>query len=82
MDVVLYARSGCHLCDQVELTLLDFRKRYCFSLDIVDIDQSMELSDLYNETIPLICINEKIVAKSPINLVKLEKIFRSIEGSF
>ena len=38
MEVVLYTRSGCHLCDLAESALLEFKAQYCFRLEIVDID--------------------------------------------
>ncbi len=77
MKVVLYTRSGCHLCDRAESTLLDFRIQYCFSLEVIDIDGFRELYDLYNEIIPVVCINEKIVAKAPIDFVDLQNFFES-----
>lgn len=77
MKVVLYTRSGCHLCDRAESTLLDFRKQYCFGLEIIDIDRFSELYDLYNEIIPVVCIDEKIVAKAPIDFVDLQNFFES-----
>ena len=78
MQVLLYSRSGCHLCDQVESVLLDLKKQYCFTIKIIDIDQFSELYELYNETIPVECIDEKIVAKATVNLVDLQKTFDSI----
>ena len=77
MKVVLYTRSGCHLCDRAESTLLDLRKQYCFGLEIIDIDRFSELYDLYNEIIPVVCIDEKVVAKAPIDFVDLRNFFES-----
>ena len=75
MEVVLYIRSGCHLCDLAEQILLGFKAQYCFRLEIVDIDEFSELNELYNEMVPVVCMDEIIIAKAPINLVDLQNAF-------
>lgn len=77
MEVVLYTRSGCHLCDLAESALLEFKAQYCFRLEIVDIDGYSKLNKLYNEMVPVVCIDEIIIAKAPINLVDLQNAFES-----
>ena len=54
IELVLYSRAGCHLCDD----MLDDIEQACLgtgvSLTVVDIDSSPELVRLYGERVPVL----------------------------
>jgi glutaredoxin len=52
--VVLYSRSGCHLCDVARETLLVARERLGFDLREVDIEGDDDLELEYGIRIPVI----------------------------
>ena len=54
--VQLYAKPGCHLCEQVEADLARLRRRYAHHIEVVDISQSPELMARYGLRIPVIVI--------------------------
>ncbi len=56
-QVTLYTRAGCHLCEDAKRVLQAARRRAAFELDEVDIDLHPEWRQLYNEEVPVICIN-------------------------
>ena len=55
--VTVYSRSGCHLCENVELTLARLTKELNFELEIKLIDGSEELEKLYGHEVPVIHID-------------------------
>ena len=59
-EVVLYGRSGCHLCDVAESTLADLAGNLSFSLTKILIDGDKDLEYKYGEQVPVITINGKV----------------------
>ena len=55
--VTVYSRSGCHLCENAELTLTGLTEELNFELEIKLIDGSEELEKLYGHEVPVIHIN-------------------------
>lgn len=55
--VTVYSRSGCHLCENVELTLARLTKELNFELEIKLIDGSEKLEKLYGHEVPVIHID-------------------------
>ena len=55
--VTVYSRSGCHLCENVEVTLAGLTEELNFDLEIKLIDGSPELEKLYGYEVPVIHIN-------------------------
>ncbi len=55
--VTVYSRSGCHLCENAELTLAELTEELNFELEIKLIDGSEELEKLYGHEVPVIHIN-------------------------
>jgi glutaredoxin len=55
--VTVYSRSGCHLCENAELTLVELTEELNFELEIKLIDGSEELEKLYGHEVPVIHID-------------------------
>lgn len=52
--LVLYTRSGCPLCEEMEAALHGWQGRLGFHLRTVDIDTDPELVRRYNEQVPVL----------------------------
>jgi Glutaredoxin-like domain (DUF836) len=52
----LYAKPGCHLCEQALVELDRLRRRYPHELQVVDISADDELTRRYGERIPVLSI--------------------------
>mgnify|MGYP006287625205 CR=1 FL=1 len=52
--LVLYSRSGCPLCEEMEAALHAWRGRLAFRLECVDIDADPELVRRYNDQVPVL----------------------------
>lgn len=70
VNVVLYTREGCHLCDVAAGMLA----RYGIVPRAVDIDSDPELVSRYNHCVPVIVIDGKERFRGRINEVLLRRI--------
>jgi thiol-disulfide isomerase/thioredoxin len=50
----LYARSYCHLCDDMLHALQAWSKKYAMTIDVVDVDSDEALSTQYDELVPVL----------------------------
>jgi len=55
--IVLYAGSGCHLCDRARQTLSAAQAELGFKLEEVDITGDAELEARYREWLPVVEID-------------------------
>jgi hypothetical protein len=51
---ILYSRSYCHLCHDMEQALQAWRERFAFTLDVRDVDQEPQAVALYDELVPVL----------------------------
>ncbi len=63
MEVVLYTRAGCHLCDEAKKELMPLRDEFHFTLREVDIDSDEALRVRYGHDIPVVFLDGRKVAK-------------------
>ncbi len=54
MEVVIYGRAGCHLCDLLQEEV-EAIARGRARISVVDIDSSPELASRYGERVPVLC---------------------------
>ena len=52
--LVLYTRSGCPLCEEMEAALRGWQGRFGFHLETIDIDADPELVRRYNDQVPVL----------------------------
>ena len=57
MQVVLYTRGGCHLCDEARAVVLAERERTAFEFVEVDVDSSDALVAEYGVRIPVVVVD-------------------------
>jgi len=55
--VTIYSRTGCHLCEDAEVTLKSLQEELLFEIEVVDIDRDPELVRLYSDQVPVIHID-------------------------
>lgn len=71
IDIILYTKPDCSLCEEAKLILAGFSDRYPYRLEEVDITQDEGLYSLYRYHIPVFVIHGQEVF-APINGGKLE----------
>jgi glutaredoxin len=57
VDVVLYGRPKCCLCDEAEMMLHHLRSEFGFVLTKINIDDHKDLTEKYGLQIPVITFN-------------------------
>ena len=60
MQLILYARSYCHLCEELADALVSWRARYDFEVRVVDIEDDAELEARYGTLVPVLCTQEGV----------------------
>ncbi|HVM74715.1 MAG TPA: glutaredoxin family protein [Candidatus Saccharimonadales bacterium] len=63
LEVTLYTRPGCHLCEDAKLVLLPLLHEFHAVLREVNIDSDPHLTALYGYDIPVIFIGSRKAAK-------------------
>ncbi|MGD8349090.1 MAG: glutaredoxin family protein [Gammaproteobacteria bacterium] len=59
MELILYYREQCHLCDAMRKALLAFsQNRQSLDWREIDIDRDKELIRLYDARVPVLCCGE------------------------
>ncbi len=70
MDVILYTRTGCHLCDEAEQTLVE----HGLIPQSVDIDADPELVERFDTCVPVVEIDGKIRFRGCVNPMLLKRL--------
>jgi hypothetical protein len=66
--VTLYARPGCHLCDEAREALLALREELPFEFSEVNIDCDDALLARYLERIPVVAVDGEVLSELEIKL--------------
>lgn len=69
MNLVLVTRRGCHLCDQA----LELLRSLGHDPLLADVDAEDRLHDLYDWRVPVVLLDDRIVAEGNITRDQLEK---------
>ena len=57
IEVTLYTRIGCHLCEEAERVLRQEQAATPFRLELVDIDRDPELVRRYGVRVPVVAVD-------------------------
>jgi glutaredoxin len=79
IQVTLYTKPGCHLCEQALADLARLRRRFPHELRLVDITTEPELMRDYGERIPVLSINGR-EQSAPLLAAILEREMRRASG--
>jgi glutaredoxin len=63
LEVTLYSRPGCHLCEDAKAVIEPLLAEFGFALREVNIDSNPEFAELYSWDIPVIFIGKHKAAK-------------------
>ena len=58
MELTVYSRAECHLCEEMLDGLMNWQKRFNFKVKIVDIDQDSSLTDRFATRIPVLAAGD------------------------
>jgi len=73
LDVTLYTRPGCHLCEEAKSALAPLLQDFGAVLREVNIDADPVLKERYGGDIPVIFIGQKKAAKHRVDLKQFRR---------
>src|SRR5690349_16220819 len=68
LQVTLYTRPGCHLCDEAKSQIAPLLAEFGVRLCEINIDADPALHELYNVDVPVIFLADRKVAKHRVDL--------------
>jgi glutaredoxin len=72
VSLVLVTRQGCHLCDQA----LGLLRELGFEPELADVDSDDRLHDLYDWRVPVILLDDRIIAEGSVDRDQLRKALK------
>ncbi|MFC3886601.1 glutaredoxin family protein [Bacillus songklensis] len=73
MNVVMYTKTSCPLCEKAKQVLLELQQEHPFTLQEIDIYQDDSLLEKYQLMIPVVAIDGEDVAFGQIQKVEIRK---------
>ncbi len=73
--VAFYTKAGCHLCDEAREMLDEIAAQKDYELTELDIRTSPDIFEMYRYRIPVVLIDETIVAEGRIEYDELASAF-------
>jgi hypothetical protein len=74
LHIQLYSRSPCPLCDEARGLLRHFQRRYGFTLEVRNVDDSDELRRVHGDWVPVVVIEGRLRFRGHVNPVLLQRI--------
>jgi thioredoxin reductase (NADPH) len=59
MELTLYMRSYCHLCEEMQVALAPWREKLGFQLKTVDVDSDPELVERFDTLVPVLMAGDQ-----------------------
>jgi glutaredoxin len=76
MNVVIYTRDGCHLCEDAEALL----RAHGLDPMLVDVDADAALHEQFNACVPVVEIDGKIRFRGRVEPLLLRRLLQAIDG--
>jgi glutaredoxin len=73
LDVTLYSRPGCHLCEAAKAAIDPLLAEFGATLHEINIDGDAVLTERYGWDIPVLFVGTRKVAKHRINVKQLRR---------
>jgi glutaredoxin len=74
LELVLYTRQGCHLCEDAQALLQEEQRKWGFSIRSIDIDSDPDLVRRFAECVPVVQLDGKVRFRGRINRVLLARL--------
>ena len=76
LDVTIYSRPGCHLCDEAKAQIAPLLKEFGARLTEINIDEDPELRARYDWDVPVIFLGVRKAAKHRVDLAQFRRQLR------
>jgi len=73
LDLTLYTRAGCHLCEEMKQALAPLQREFGARLTEVDVDEHEELRALYGNDVPVLLLGARKAAKHRLDAAQMRR---------
>lgn len=73
MELTLYTRGGCHLCEEMKAQLEPLVREFGVELREVDVDTDAMLAGRFGEEVPVLLLDGRKVAKHRLDITQLRR---------
>jgi glutaredoxin len=73
LDVTLYTRPGCHLCDAAKAAMVPVLAEFRAPLREVDIDTDRQLREMYTNDVPVIFLGSRKLAEHSVDVPQFRR---------
>jgi len=80
LQVTLFTRPGCHLCDEAKAVLLPLLRAAGGSLREVNVDSDEDLRERYGNDVPVVFLGTRKVAKHRVDAQQFRKQLAEAAG--
>jgi glutaredoxin len=80
LEVTLYTRPGCHLCEEAKAAIAPLLREFQAPLREVNIDLDAELAEKYGWDIPVVFIGRHKAAKHRVDLAQFRRQLQEAQG--
>jgi len=80
INVILYSRPGCHLCDEMKAVVNRVARQTPIALEEIDITTDPALENRYGTEIPVLMVDGKKAAKYRVSEGELTRIINTRAG--
>ena len=81
LQLTLYSRQGCHLCEDMLQLLLQLQQEISFELDIRDVDTNAEWRQHYHERVPTLLAGTQLLSEYFLDLGRLRAYLNEQSGA-
>lgn len=74
LEVTLYTRPGCHLCEEAKSLIVPLIAEFGARLCEVNIDSDPELQERYNVDVPVIFLGGRKIAKHRVDPMQFKRL--------
>jgi glutaredoxin len=78
IQIEIYSRPECHLCDDAKAVIEPLLHRYGISLKVTDVDSDAALREAYGYDIPVVMINGKEAFRHRVDGAALERKLKEL----
>lgn len=78
--LIVYYRDGCHLCEDMLSALYLLQDELNLIIELIDIDENPLLRDKYNDDVPVVLFNNKLLFCHFINEKRLRRAITVLNG--
>ena len=75
LELIIYVREGCHLCEDMIFVLQQYQARQYFSLNVIDVDSDSDLQSRYGVRVPVLATEENEICHYHLDHAAFEKLF-------